>query len=212
MKKIRLGNTVVMRWEIFMGEDENAVPYILDGKDISVYLTSAFGRIKIEDFTTEGNIIRLTWEGKEQKTAGTYQMVLIENENGDDMRTIDVCDAFELVRCSCYEDDNESDIEELDLSSRFDVLKIYPIIPQIGENGNWWVDGEDTGKPAKGADAYQIAVERGYEGSYEDYAILCANIGRAVVSQEVSQILIMKESDYDPEADYGDALIGLTED
>lgn len=24
--------------------------------------------------------------------------------------------------------------------------------PQIGENGNWWIDGVDTGKPSKGAD------------------------------------------------------------
>ena len=41
--------------------------------------------------------------------------------------------------------------------------------------------------------------------------MLCANIGKAVVSQDVSEILIVKESEYDPKADYGNALVGIVE-
>ncbi len=38
----------------------------------------------------------------------------------------------------------------------------------IGENGNWYISGEDTGKPSRGQDglsAYQIAVSCGYKGN-----------------------------------------------
>lgn len=140
-----------MNWEVFIGDGEDIAPYDLTGKDLSVYLVNAFCRIKVENFTTNGNILMFTWEGKDQRYAGTYQLTLIENEGKEDMHTLDESDAFELVRCSCMEEeDNDDNVEEVTLSSRFDVLRVYPIVPEIGENGNWIVDGEDTGQPARG--------------------------------------------------------------
>lgn len=151
MKKIRIGNTLELNWEVFIGEGEDIVPYDLTGKDLSVYLINAFCRTKVENFTTNGNILMFTWEGKDQRYAGMYQLTLIENEGKKDMRTLDESDAFELVRCSCMEDeDNEDNVEEVTLSSKFEALRLYPIVPEIGENGNWFVDGKDTGKPARG--------------------------------------------------------------
>lgn len=47
--------------------------------------------------------------------------------------------------------------------------------PYVGENGNWFVFDAlenkyvDSGVVAKGKSAYDIAVENGYDGSYEDY-------------------------------------------
>ncbi len=42
----------------------------------------------------------------------------------------------------------------------------------IGENGNWYINGEDTGKPSRGMDglsAYEIAVSLGYQGTLTDW-------------------------------------------
>lgn len=151
MKKIRIGNTLELNWEVFIGEGEDIVPYDLTGKDLSVYLINAFCRTKVENFTTNGNILMFTLEGKDQRYAGMYQLTLIENEGKEDMRTLDESDAFELVRCSCMEDeDNEGAVEEVTLSSKFEALRLYPIVPEIGENGNWFIEGKDTGKPARG--------------------------------------------------------------
>lgn len=140
-----------MNWEVFIGDGEDIAPYDLTGKDLSVYLVNAFCRIKVENFTTNGNILMFTWEGKDQRYAGMYQLTLIENEGRADMRTLDECDAFELVRCSCMEDEENGDsVEEITLSSKFEALRLYPIVPEIGENGNWIIEGEDTGQPARG--------------------------------------------------------------
>lgn len=80
------------------------------------------------------------------------------------------------------------------------------VSPYIGSNGNWFVDNRDTGVPAsgknpyvgdngnwfvfdalenkyvdsgviaKGKTAYDVAVENGYDGSYEDYVKLLQDV------------------------------------
>ena len=53
---------------------------------------------------------------------------------------------------------------------------IEAIIPYIGENGNWYVGDEDTGKPSRGdkgpdgKSAYQYAVDGGYTGTEAEFA------------------------------------------
>lgn len=148
MRKIRIGNTVDIRWKIFAGEGEEKAPYDLTGKDLTIYMLNAFGETQVEEFATEGNMILFSFEGKDQRYAGTYQLTLIENEGKADMRTIDDY-AFELVRCSCTEDDAYVGFDNtISISSQLNVLKIYPVVPEIGDNGNWIVDGKDTGKPS----------------------------------------------------------------
>ena len=63
---------------------------------------------------------------------------------------------------------------------------IEATIPHIGENGNWYLGDEDTGKPSrgdKGADgksAYQYAQEGGYADTEANfYADLAAMQGLA---------------------------------
>lgn len=213
MKKIRIGNTIDIRWEVFIGDGDDATPYDLTGKNLTVYLSNAFERVNIDKFSTNENVLNFTWEGKDQRYAGVYQMILIENNGEPEMKTLDERDAFELVRCSCLEDEEESDNRDnIELSSRLNLLRIFPIIPEVGDNGNWIVNGKDTGKPSKGEDAYQIAVASGFKGTYDEYVELCGSIGEGVISQDISKIIIMQKSEYDPEADYGTALVGLTEE
>jgi hypothetical protein len=172
MKKIRIGNTVALSWEIFIHDGDEVLPYDLTGKAISVYLINAFATVKIEDFITEDNVLSFTWEGSEQRFAGVYQLTLVENENTDTMLTFDECEAFELVRCSCSDDD----IEKVELSSKLNMVRVYPIVPVIGPNSNWWVDGVDTGKPSTGMSAYEFAKENGYTGTEEEYKLECASV------------------------------------
>lgn len=63
---------------------------------------------------------------------------------------------------------------------------IEATIPHIGENGNWYVGNEDTGKPSRGdkgpdgKSAYQYAVEGGYTDTEANfYADLAAMQGLA---------------------------------
>ena len=118
MERIRKGNTFHTVWEIMTQEDNT--PYNLAGRQLSLYLTSPYGKTKIEGFTTEGNEVRWTFEGKDQQHVGPHTMTLVENEGRDDMRTVDVCNAFELVHCS-HEEGGEGTIkiETVHLSSVF---------------------------------------------------------------------------------------------
>lgn len=216
MEKFRIGNDLAICWAI-VGDDGR--PFPLADKTVRVFLTHPRGRTEITaDISVQDNVIVWNFAAIKQRYLGTYKLT-VEIYSPLNIRVTkrDINEAFALVSDSLYEDieSGKPDINEtgmLRLSSVLEVIRISPIIPQIGENGNWFVDGVDTGKPAKGADAYEIAVDRGYNGSYEEYAKLCADIGSAVFSQDISGIIIMKESEYDPYADYGNALIGLIEE
>jgi len=214
MERFRIGYDMTVFWSI---SDRNEAALPLVDKEVHLYYTCERGRYEADIEISGGNVVVWHFLGKDQRALGTYDLT-IEVFQSNGKRTIrkDLCKAFALVGKGCCENTEEGEANineggELTLASSLDIYRISPIIPQIGENGNWFVDGVDTGRPAKGEDAYQIAVSRGYDGTYEEYAMLCANIGRAVVSQDVSEILIMRESEYDPEADYGNALIGLKE-
>jgi hypothetical protein len=214
MEAFRIGFDLHIFWAITQND---GTPLALEDKDVRLFVTHPRGREKV-DIDVQGNVIAWEFLGRSQRHLGTYKLTAeIFTSEGKRVIRKDICEAFTLVGNSCCENTEagEADIREggeLMLASQLDIYRISPVIPQIGANGNWWVDGQDTGKPAKGEDAYQIAVDRGYDGTYEEYSKLCADIGRAVVSASVSEIIIMPESEYDETADYGNALIGLTED
>lgn len=45
-------------------------------------------------------------------------------------------------------------------------------VPVIGENGNWYIGNDDTGVKAQGEgglNAYEIAVQQGFEGSMAEW-------------------------------------------
>lgn len=52
--------------------------------------------------------------------------------------------------------------------------------PIVGPNGNWWIEGEDTGIYARGQDgrgAFEIAQENGFTGSEQEYYAALARLG-----------------------------------
>lgn len=106
MKKIPCGNDIPLHWSLL----RYGVSFDLTGKNVTVYLRSPNNVEKITDFTVTGNVIFWTYYGKDQKTCGKYSLILRVNEGEIGMITTFACNAFELVKCSCYaggvDDDN----------------------------------------------------------------------------------------------------------
>lgn len=112
MEKIRIGNDIVIRWEIYVRDGDVVTPYDLSGKNLKLYLSYMYQRREHSEFSTDGNAVMFTYRGRNQRHIGRYQLTLVENEGLDGMHTVDECDAFELVRCSCMEGgDAESHVE-----------------------------------------------------------------------------------------------------
>lgn len=93
-RKIRLGNDVPVDWSLLDGDGNQ---YAVAGKDFRVELLVGARRVRIADATADGNTIRFTYYGKEQRTTGKVNLVYIENEGKPEMITFDTEDAFELV-------------------------------------------------------------------------------------------------------------------
>ena len=121
MKDIRIGNDINVRWSIF----SEGVPFILDGRDISVYLRTPFGKGKIEQFIILDNVIEWTFPGKQQKYLGKHSLTLVINEDADGMITTDACDFVNLVKCSCQAhgaDDSGVQTEVVALTSNLEYV------------------------------------------------------------------------------------------
>ena len=75
---------------------------------------------------------------------------------------------------------------------------IEAIIPYIGENGNWYVGDEDTGKPSRGDNgpdgksAYQYAQDGGYTGTEEEFT---AKLAAENIDKTLFVVNITRNSD-----------------
>lgn len=98
MKKIRIGNDILIHWEIMTAEGE---PYRLTDKSLQLILSTTYDRKEVSKFEVEDNILMFTYMGKNQRQLGRYTVTLIENNGKEGMHTVDACDAFELVARSC---------------------------------------------------------------------------------------------------------------
>lgn len=143
MVKLRIGNDISVAWNVRIA----GAGYFLEGKDLKLYITSPSRvRTEVTDFSVSGSLVCFIFHGEDQHEPGIYTLTLIENKGVSGMLTFDCCDALQLVEWSCLAGDNIPD--ELTLESDAVVSLVHPIVPTIGENGHWFVDGVDTGKPA----------------------------------------------------------------
>ena len=112
MEKIRIGNDIGIRWEIYVRDGEDVAPYDLTGRTLKLYLSNMYQRLEHSEFSTDGNAVVFTFRGRDQRSLGRYRLTLVENDGVEGMHTVDECDAFELVRFSCFEGGNaESHVE-----------------------------------------------------------------------------------------------------
>lgn len=161
MEKFQITNDLSVFWSI---TEKDGSPYRLSDKTVRVFVTHPRGRMDVTDeVTIQDNVISWLFRGSRQRYLGTYQLTAeIQATPADRIVKRDIPEAFALVSSSQYEqtekrDPDINDSGRLTLSTSLDVFHIQPIIPQIGPNGNWWVDGADTGIPATGI---KFAIER----------------------------------------------------
>ena len=141
MKKIRIGNDIVIKWRVTInGEEVN-----LEGLDLSLYISTTYQPRRAIAFTVAGNEITATYKGAEQKVTGVYRLTLYRNEGENAQSILDACDAFELVSCSC-----------LTVDAAFGGAEVELPIADLG-----------VGIP--GLSAYEIACIEGFKGSQAEW-------------------------------------------
>lgn len=119
MKEKRIGNDINVRWQVFQGD----MPFMLEGKDVKLYLRTPYAKVKARDYIIVGNEVRWTFYGKDQTNIGKYSLVLVVNEDKEGMVTTDACDFVKLVACSCKTggmDDKNVTTESIELISHID--------------------------------------------------------------------------------------------
>lgn len=187
MEKFRIGNDLSIFWAIL---DDDGQPYPLSDKKVRLFVTHPRGRMEVtDDMSIEnGHVVVWNFQASKQRYLGTYKLT-VEIYSSPTTRVLrrDIEEAFSLVSASLYEDieSGKPDINDtgmLRLSSVLEVIRVSPVIPQIGENGNWVVDGKDTGHPARGekgavADIAYVFFEidnemnLNYESAYGDESL-----------------------------------------
>ena len=172
-----IGTDLNFAWSI---TDQAGVPYLLGDKKLVLELINGRGCIEVKDISVDGNLLTWSFPGKEQKAVGAYGLRLTISA-ADDRRmvTVSKCDVFHLVAGECREDNTTEGLVDsglngvrITIGSEVAIINVMPTVPVIGENGNWWVDGKDTGKPAyleAGMSAYEIAKVHGFEGTEEEW-------------------------------------------
>ena len=141
MKKIRIGNDIVIKWRVTInGEEVN-----LEGLDLALYISTTYQPRKAIAFTVAGNEITATYKGTEQKVTGVYRLTLYRNEGENAQSILDACDAFELVSCSC-----------LTVDAAFGGAEVELPVADLG-----------VGIP--GLSAYEIAVSEGFVGTQAEW-------------------------------------------
>ena len=139
MKHIRIGNDIVVTWAIY----KDGEPYALDGVEISLYLSHAFGKTRIESFSITDNKIVWTFEGKDQKHTGNYSLELVMNEGQEGMATTDKIDFVRLTPVTpCCEGEDEENVvtEYVDLTSS---VEFAPVVIE-GQGGGLKYSEERT--------------------------------------------------------------------
>ena len=122
MKDHRQGNDLAVLWSIL----RDGEPFDLGGRSLKLYLKNMYERREVTDFSVEGNQIRWTFFGKDQKNTGRYSLILVANEGVEGMITTDACDFVRLVSCSCKaqngEDECNVQTEAIELTSTLEYV------------------------------------------------------------------------------------------
>lgn len=157
--RYRIGNDMTVLWAI---NNKDGSPYDMSGKEVRLFMTHRYGReevacsvVRLPDGSVN-NVIRWDFSGDDQKVLGPYALT-VRIYNAEDMKLIrkDICEAFELVAVSCMECEEGGDAVindggDLILSSKLDIYRFGIPKIYIGSNGNWFIDGVDTGRSALG--------------------------------------------------------------
>lgn len=142
MRKTRIGNDIQVSWEV----KTNGEAVSLEGRQLRLYVRSAYAKQEITDFAVSGCVITFTYPASMQKTTGARAVVLNDATEGSAERTICADQAFTLVAHTCEESDDDVDFEDFMVSLQSNIL---------------------VGRP--GMSAYELWLADGHTGTVEDY-------------------------------------------
>ena len=94
MKTILIGNDISFRWDV---REKGGSPFDLEGKEVALYRKGFSGNVRIGEVSVKGNVVSWSWPGRDQKSPGTYSFLLVVNEGGDGMHSLDTGPAVTLV-------------------------------------------------------------------------------------------------------------------
>ena len=152
-----------------------------------------------EEYQINGNEVSLQLSAGDQSHIGPYGVTIrytkpdSGSETGIRHYAVDIPKAFELSPIACCEVG-----DTVTLCAHVMVCRdgIDGSTPYIGENGNWWVGGEDTGKPSQGK-AYKAYVPRRYAKDI-DLTTLSTYEEDGEVKDFVSGNMIYVENELEP--------------
>lgn len=151
MERRRIGRDLVLKIAIRLKTGEYLDPVEVEDLEVSFWHLY-YKEIRMStEYTISDGLIMAVIPSSFQTRAGKYAVTVEYNKNG--VRQIaDECPAVELIPITtrpAYIPENT-----VDIGLFVDVCKdgTDGATPYIGDNGNWWIRGEDTGKPSKGTD------------------------------------------------------------
>lgn len=97
MKTMLIGNDISFRWDV---REKGGSPFDLEGKEVALYRKGFSGNVRIGEVSVKGNVVSWSWPGRDQKSPGTYSFLLVVNEGGDGMHSLDTGPAVTLVSSS----------------------------------------------------------------------------------------------------------------
>lgn len=142
MRRIRIGNDIQVSWEVKTGGESIS----LEGRQLKLYVRSAYQKQEIKDFVVEGCTISFTYLASMQRSTGARAIILNDATKGSPEKTICADQAFTLVAHSCGENDDDVDFEDYLISLQSNIL---------------------IGRP--GMSAYDLWLQDGHTGTVEDY-------------------------------------------
>lgn len=157
MRRQRIGTDLMMR--IAVTRIGGGAEDFGGAEAMSVVVWHAYRRwLREENFTIDGNAVSLQLSAAEQELTGPYGVTVrwaksdAGSETGVRHYAVDIPRAFELVGpgADCCADDGDA----VSLGGHVMLCRDGRdgSTPYVGDNGNWWVGGEDTGKPSQGKD------------------------------------------------------------
>lgn len=122
MKKIRQNNDIDIVVKLKNEDGVTLDPTLCS--NMAVYLTCGSMRFLVSNLEKSANgNIKFRFLAEEQTKLGTYNITITAKTEDDRTFTTDVCDAFNLVACSCLagQDDGEVNIETIEVNATFEI-------------------------------------------------------------------------------------------
>lgn len=152
---IQRGDTAQLTWALY-GLDKAA--FSLEGLAYRLYYITGRGRTRATGVTHQDNILAWTFLPDAQWASGSYSLALELYDSTGKFVGVTYPDAFYIGRDLPSEDAHEGSIVDtpdttntINIKSVHDLYKLSPVIPVVGSNGYWYVNGvlvvDGSGEP-----------------------------------------------------------------